>query len=861
MADLHLGIDYGTSNTVAVLRWPDGRSRPLLFDSSPLLPSAVFAAADGRLLVGRDAERAARADPARFEPNPKRRIDELDVLLGDRAHTLTELVAAVLDRVAAEARRIAGGPAGQVTLTHPVAWGPARRRVLTDAAQRVGLPMPALLAEPVAAAAYFTTVLGNRVAVGQSVVVYDLGAGTFDVSVVQRTADGFETLAYRGFDDIGGLDLDALVVAHVGARLAGSAPQEWRTLDDPADADGGRHRLQLWQDAREAREILTRESSATVYVAAARRDVIITRHEFEQAATDVLHRTVQTTLATVREARVRPDSVAGWFLVGGATRTPLVATMLHRATGQPATVIEEPQLVVADGAVHTNPATLHIQPPPDPTGHPHQPPATEPATTPDTTTIPVDPPEHPAPDTAPAPRPDETASPARAEPAPAAAGPAPAAAPTRRAVMPQPDARSMLNTAEQRAAEAKPPTRRRRTRTLVIAAIGIVGVVATAIGVIPTLTDHDQSNSSSSGPPAFGGALSSRTLGHDHDIESAHLSPDGRWVATIDKPANPAAAQTAVIWNAATGASTVTFETDSGATFSPDGTIVASATFTGKREVATAGGTPMGVLSGGGVTVELRDTATGKVLASLAGHEGSAYVAFSPDGKTVATASTLASGDPFDAPVRIWDATNGTLLATLANRSDGIQSMAFSGDGKVLVSAAAGGVVKIWDVPARKAVATLDNAWFPVWISADGSTVANRRPSSEGGFELRGVPDGRLLTSVGNAGTFAGFSPDSKTYATNSAGTVQLYDLATRKMRAALTVPIQGDVVFGPDGKLIAAVDKDGVPALFDAASGQGLMELSGPSGTYTDLVFSPDGRLLLATGTDKTVRTWYVSR
>src|SRR4051812_31467140 len=72
---IHLGIDYGTSNTVAVLRWPDGRGRTLLFDSSPLLPSAVFATVEGPLLVGRDAERAARADPGRFEPNPKRRID------------------------------------------------------------------------------------------------------------------------------------------------------------------------------------------------------------------------------------------------------------------------------------------------------------------------------------------------------------------------------------------------------------------------------------------------------------------------------------------------------------------------------------------------------------------------------------------------------------------------------------------------------------------------------------------------------------------------------------------------------------------------------------------------------------------
>jgi molecular chaperone DnaK (HSP70) len=83
--DAALGIDYGTSSTVAVLRHPGGKVRPLLFDSSPLLPSAVFRNDSGRLLVGRDAEHAARLDPARYEPHPKRRIDDLEVLLGGRA--------------------------------------------------------------------------------------------------------------------------------------------------------------------------------------------------------------------------------------------------------------------------------------------------------------------------------------------------------------------------------------------------------------------------------------------------------------------------------------------------------------------------------------------------------------------------------------------------------------------------------------------------------------------------------------------------------------------------------------------------------------------------------------------------------
>src|ERR1044071_9041601 len=94
-----LGVDFGTSNTVAVARWPDGRARPILVDGSPLLPSAVYAEPDGQLIVGRDAVHSARIDPGRFEPNPKRRIDDGEVLLGDREVPVPELITAVLTRV------------------------------------------------------------------------------------------------------------------------------------------------------------------------------------------------------------------------------------------------------------------------------------------------------------------------------------------------------------------------------------------------------------------------------------------------------------------------------------------------------------------------------------------------------------------------------------------------------------------------------------------------------------------------------------------------------------------------------------------------------------------------------------------
>src|SRR5262249_48801597 len=152
--------------------WPDGRIRPLLFDGSPVLPSAVYASDTG-LATGRDAERSARIRPDAFEPNPKRRVDDGTVLLGGRELRVVDLFAAVLRRVLAEAGRVAGGAPAGLVLTHPAAWGPPRCDVLVQAAARAGMPVPRLVPEPVAAAAYFVGPAGVPVPVGGCIAVYD----------------------------------------------------------------------------------------------------------------------------------------------------------------------------------------------------------------------------------------------------------------------------------------------------------------------------------------------------------------------------------------------------------------------------------------------------------------------------------------------------------------------------------------------------------------------------------------------------------------------------------------------------------------------------------------------------------------
>ncbi|MBO0870280.1 MAG: Hsp70 family protein, partial [Micromonosporaceae bacterium] len=121
-----LVVDLGTCHTVAVVRRAGEQPRPVLFDGSPLLGSGVYRSEDGTMSVGRDAERFSVLSPSRFEPYPKRCIDDGSVLLGDAPVPVAELLAAVLRRVRAEVGRD-GQAVGQLTLTCPADWGPRRR--------------------------------------------------------------------------------------------------------------------------------------------------------------------------------------------------------------------------------------------------------------------------------------------------------------------------------------------------------------------------------------------------------------------------------------------------------------------------------------------------------------------------------------------------------------------------------------------------------------------------------------------------------------------------------------------------------------------------------------------------------------
>ncbi|MEV8514011.1 Hsp70 family protein [Dactylosporangium sp. NPDC051484] len=366
-----LGVDLGTTHTVAALTAADGRSQPLLFDASFLLPSSVYAEIDGHLLVGRDAERSARLDPSRYEPNPKRRVDDGTVLLGQREYAVSDLLAALLRRTADEASRVLGIMPVRTVLTYPANWATHRRSVLADAAARAGMPAPILVPEPIAAAAYFTTVLGRNIAPGGVLVVYDFGGGTFDTTILRRRPDGgWDVLASDGLPDVGGVDLDAAIIDHLGQPMSASDPERWRQLVEPADDAGRRRSNLLREDVRTAKEQLSRSSSASVHLPLFETDVHVTRSEFEQLSRSYLERTVDLTATTLQRAGVRVDQIGGLFLVGGSSRIPLVSTLLHQRLGIAPTLIEQPELVVALGSVlaamPSRPAPFPSTPPPAP---------------------------------------------------------------------------------------------------------------------------------------------------------------------------------------------------------------------------------------------------------------------------------------------------------------------------------------------------------------------------------------------------------------------------------------------------------------------------------------------------------------
>jgi hypothetical protein len=349
-----LSVDLGTSNTVAVLSAHGRPPRVVDVDGASMMPSAVFAADDGSLVVGREAERRARLDPARFEPNPKRRVDEGTLLLGDTVVPVTDALAGVLRRVADEtSRQLAGKRPDEVRLTHPAQWGPVRRNTLLSAARQAGMGSNLVLVpEPVAAAAHFASFPGQTLAPGQALAVYDLGAGTFDVAIVGATQKGFVVLAEAGLPDLGGIDVDQALLEHVGRQVSQRDPVRWQNLLRPMSTGDRRAQRALREDVRAAKESLSRHPQTDLPLPEPFDDVLVTRVELEALIRPGMLRSVELLAATIRSTGMSPDRLAGIYLVGGSSRIPVIATLIAEQLRVVPTSLDQPETAVALGAHH-----------------------------------------------------------------------------------------------------------------------------------------------------------------------------------------------------------------------------------------------------------------------------------------------------------------------------------------------------------------------------------------------------------------------------------------------------------------------------------------------------------------------------
>lgn len=346
-----LAVDFGTTHTVAVVGRGGQEPRTLFFDGSPLLASGVYLDAEGTLHTGRDAQRLGATDPERFEPYPKRRIDDGSILLGDKEIPVEELLATGLRRVAEEAAASGLGPT-ETVLTHPADWGPVRRRALERAADLAGLGPVRMVPEPIAAATYCATVLGQEIPRAGTVAIFDFGGGTFDVAVVRREDTGrLRTLAVGGLDDLGGLDVDMALAAHLGRVVAGRDPELWQRIDQPETTADLRDRLAFWAEVRAAKEMLSRTSTAPVALPGHNpMGLHLTRDELTSLADPLVARAVDETRRTIERAGVAPADLAAVLLVGGSSRMPMIATRLHSRLGVAPAVPEQPELPVAFGA-------------------------------------------------------------------------------------------------------------------------------------------------------------------------------------------------------------------------------------------------------------------------------------------------------------------------------------------------------------------------------------------------------------------------------------------------------------------------------------------------------------------------------
>jgi molecular chaperone DnaK (HSP70) len=349
------GIDLGTTNSAIAHTGIDGRPEVLAgLAGSPTTPSVVLFAGQDEHVVGEGARREARLDPEHVCALVKRRMGDAEwrFVAHGKAWSAPAVSALILKSLVADAAFATAETPTSAVITVPAYFGDEERRATVLAGTYAGLDVVDVLSEPIAAALSYgfgrldgTPDLAKGDA-HETVLVYDLGGGTFDATVIELADRRIAVLAVEGDHQLGGADWDERIALHLSRRFCAENPD----AEDPLDDSAGSQALVL--AAERAKHQLTDADSTDVVVAhdGARSVVRITRSELEEMTAPLLRRTVDLTRACLAEAARRGVAdVDRVLLVGGSSRMPVVAAALRDELGlEPR--LHDPDLAVARGA-------------------------------------------------------------------------------------------------------------------------------------------------------------------------------------------------------------------------------------------------------------------------------------------------------------------------------------------------------------------------------------------------------------------------------------------------------------------------------------------------------------------------------
>jgi molecular chaperone HscA len=358
-----VGIDLGTTNSlVAVVQ--RGQPTCLRDQHGSLLPSVVHYSADGGVVVGQaarglaaqapqdtiasvkrfmgrgshDAEATRRLTPYEFAPGADA-VVRFSLLGGQRAVTPVEVSAEILRVLKARAEAALGGALDGAVITVPAYFDDGQRQATRDAGRLAGLEVMRLLNEPTAAALAYGL---DKQAQG-TFAVFDLGGGTFDISILKLEGGVFEVKSTGGDSALGGDDFDRALAAHLLQQMG-----------LPEDAAGDRYLTRRVLDAaRDVKEALTKLSATEVAIERRSGDIWrgrLTREELDAVVKPVLDRCELPVRRALRDAGLEAKALSGVILVGGATRMPIVRRLVASIFGREPLADIDPDEVVALGA-------------------------------------------------------------------------------------------------------------------------------------------------------------------------------------------------------------------------------------------------------------------------------------------------------------------------------------------------------------------------------------------------------------------------------------------------------------------------------------------------------------------------------